>query len=166
MHAWLCQSTRAPLHISKDTKLPVFHHQVAGHFPLLRNSQGTICKPVQPKDLQEVKFYSEVEEVVPGLLPFVPGFFGVLDVVNMESPVTKSAPSTPSTTPSISSSSSSSSSTSSSSSSGQSAPRKRNHNAWALRCAERKRAKLTNSKLSKWFSMYQSVYQREFEFCP
>ena len=54
----------------------MYRNQVAGHSPLLWHS-GTICKPLIPA---EYTFYSQLEEQMAAFMPYVPKYYGLLDL--------------------------------------------------------------------------------------
>ena len=54
----------------------MYRNQVAGHSPLFWHS-GTICKPLIPA---EYTFYAQLEQQMPAFMPFVPKFYGLLDL--------------------------------------------------------------------------------------
>ena len=56
--------------------LQMYRNQVAGHSPLFWHS-GTICKPLIPA---EYTFYAQLEEQMPAFMPYVPKFYGLLDL--------------------------------------------------------------------------------------
>ena len=56
--------------------LQMYRNQVAGHSPLFWHS-GTICKPLIPA---EYTFYAQLEEQMAAFMPYVPKFYGLLDL--------------------------------------------------------------------------------------
>lgn len=54
-----------------------FNNQVGGHASFLRFSEKAVCKPL---DQQEKNFYESLETLHPELKPFVPTYFGVVNV--------------------------------------------------------------------------------------
>ena len=54
----------------------MYRNQVAGHSPLFWHS-GTICKPLIPA---EYTFYAQLEDAMPAFMPYVPKFYGLLDL--------------------------------------------------------------------------------------
>ena len=54
----------------------MYRNQVAGHSPLFWHS-GTICKPLIRS---EYDFYAQLERDMPAFMPFVPKFYGLLDL--------------------------------------------------------------------------------------
>ena len=54
----------------------MYRNQVAGHSPLFWHS-GTICKPLIEA---EYAFYAQLEEQMPAFVPYVPKFYGLLDL--------------------------------------------------------------------------------------
>jgi len=54
----------------------MYRNQVAGHSPLFWHS-GTICKPLIQA---EYTFYAQLEEQMPAFVPYVPKFYGLLDL--------------------------------------------------------------------------------------
>jgi len=64
---------------SSPTSLPLlpYGHQVGGHAPFLRFSDKALCKLMNPK---EKAFYESINNLYPELRPFIPGYYGVIDV--------------------------------------------------------------------------------------
>ncbi len=71
-------SSAAPLSAIERLRpsLQMYRNQVAGHSPLFWHS-GTICKPLIPA---EYTFYAQLEEQMPAFMPYVPKFYGLLDL--------------------------------------------------------------------------------------
>ena len=57
-------------------QLTMYRNQVAGHSPLFWHS-GTICKPLIRS---EYEFYAGLERDMPAFMPYVPKFYGLLDL--------------------------------------------------------------------------------------
>ncbi|KAG4106121.1 SAICAR synthase-like protein [Neocallimastix lanati (nom. inval.)] len=64
---------------SSPTSLPLlpYGHQVGGHAPFLRFSDKALCKLMNPK---EKAFYESINNIYPELRPFIPGYYGVINV--------------------------------------------------------------------------------------
>ena len=58
-------------------QLYLFPHQVAGSFPMLRGDRGELCKPATKKELLA---YSSMNSRAPAMLPFVPKYFGTVEI--------------------------------------------------------------------------------------
>jgi len=59
---------------SKNEKVQLYRHQVAGHYPIFWKS-GVICKPIQKNELE---FYQYISEHLKDIIPFVPRYLGVV----------------------------------------------------------------------------------------
>jgi len=57
----------------KQQPMQLFRHQVGGHFPLICNTDGTVCKPADPRELE---FYINLNADLPAMIPFVPKYHG------------------------------------------------------------------------------------------
>ncbi|KAL7753305.1 inositol polyphosphate kinase kcs1 [Sorochytrium milnesiophthora] len=64
-------------HSPPSVPLLPFNNQVGGHAPFLRFSQRAVCKPLDPT---ERNFYESLEKQYPELKPFVPMYFGMINV--------------------------------------------------------------------------------------
>ncbi|ORX52503.1 SAICAR synthase-like protein [Piromyces finnis] len=64
---------------ASPTSLPLlpYGHQVGGHAPFLRFSDKALCKLMNPA---ERAFYESVNNIYPQLRPFIPGYYGVINV--------------------------------------------------------------------------------------
>ncbi len=65
-----------PAAAAANKSLPIFRNQVGGHMPLLWNS-GRICKPLMQS---EFSFYHSLERELPDLVPFIPTYYGIMEV--------------------------------------------------------------------------------------
>lgn len=77
---------------SQAIRLSPFAHQVGGHTPLYRLTQGAICKKLINK---ENKFYEAIERYHPDLLSFLPRYIGVLNLTFETKPASKKDSSRP-----------------------------------------------------------------------
>jgi hypothetical protein len=69
--------------ITRKGSFALFRHQVAGHLPLFW-SHGRICKPAFPT---EIEFYTNVQHNLPNIVPFIPKFIDVVQLVNISSDI-------------------------------------------------------------------------------
>lgn len=66
-----------PTQITASLPLLPFDNQVGGHGSFFRFSKQAICKAVSKK---EQSFYEHLERQLPELLPFIPQYFGIVNV--------------------------------------------------------------------------------------
>lgn len=72
-------SQEPPALTRRKSSFALFRHQVAGHLPLFW-SHGTICKPAFPT---EIEFYRSVNRRLPAIIPYIPKFIEVLQLVQL-----------------------------------------------------------------------------------
>eukprot|EP00475_Leptophrys_vorax_P011938 TRINITY_DN1839_c0_g1_i2.p1 TRINITY_DN1839_c0_g1~~TRINITY_DN1839_c0_g1_i2.p1 ORF type:complete len:272 (-),score=55.70 TRINITY_DN1839_c0_g1_i2:779-1594(-) len=74
-------SNGAPSLSRRKSAFALFRHQVAGHLPLFW-SHGKICKPAFPT---EIDFYLHVKDKLPSIVPFIPQFMDIVQLIHLSS---------------------------------------------------------------------------------